>query len=227
MTRAQEEMAEQEETLRDRLFGQLQTVAASADEATTADTSSTEALQSVVTSLRNTHEKQVVARELFEVRSAERLESIAGGAHRRLTVSQEELEGAGEEVLDSIDTRFAGLEVAVAGGLCEKELQQCLNQTEERLTTIERRMPAHNDDLRKRTTEFELATERELKQMEHQVEEEVEAGQQLAEKVRQMVEDVKCRMRRAVHLERVAREKSEESFLQTIEAACPSAERST
>jgi 3-keto-L-gulonate-6-phosphate decarboxylase len=43
-----------------------------------------------------------------------------------------ELEGAGEEVLDSIDTRFAGLEVAVAGGLCEKELQQCLNQTEVR-----------------------------------------------------------------------------------------------
>jgi hypothetical protein len=55
----------------------------------------------------------------------------------------------------------------VNGGHCDVGVQ-------ERLTTIERRMPAHNDDLRKRTTEFELATERELKQMEHQVEEEVE-----------------------------------------------------
>lgn len=41
-----------------------------------------------------------------------------------------------------------------------------------------------------------------------------QAGQQLEEKVRRMVEDVRCRIRRAVHLERLAREKSEESFLQ-------------
>jgi len=225
MSRAHEQLLQQEGDMRRVLAKKLQCIVQGADRAVAADAEHAKTLQGVLTSLRATHEKQVVGRELCEMRTAERLKDVTARANQRIKATQQKLESGGQALLEGIERRFGALEEMVASGLCTAEAEERHRQAEERIRSVERQLPARSEGMQRKVTDFGVAVDTELRRVEHYVQAEVQAGQQLEETVRQQLEDVRCRLRRAVHLERLAREKSEESFLQSIEAACPSAER--